>query len=208
MGRTIAILTDFGSNDNYVGVMKGVIRSISPFADIIDLTHSVPPGDIRSAAFSLETAYKYFPKNTIFLCVVDPGVGSERRAVAVEADGCYFVAPDNGLLTGVLKNCNSIKAVELTNTNFHLPQKSSTFHGRDLFAPVAAHLSMKTELEELGELIDAKTLIQLENYTATIYENKITGNIIHTDTYGNLITDIPADWVIKKKRSKDLSCRV
>ena len=208
MGRTIAILTDFGSTDNYVGVMKGVIRSISPFADIIDLTHSVPPGDIRSAAFSLESAYKYFPKNTIFLCVVDPGVGSERRAVAVEADGRYFVAPDNGLLTGILANSNSIKAVNLTNANFHLPQKSSTFHGRDLFAPVAAHLSMKTELEELGELIDAKTLIQLENYTATIDENKITGNIIHTDNYGNLITDIPADWVIKKKRSKDLSCRV
>ena len=208
MGRTIAILTDFGSNDNYVGVMKGVIRNLSPFADIIDLTHGVSPGDIRSAAFSLETAYNYFPKNTIFLCVVDPGVGSERRAVAVEADGRYFVAPDNGLLTGIFANSNSKKAVNLTNTNFHLPQKSSTFHGRDIFAPVAAHLSMKVELEELGELIDVENLIQLENYTATIDGNKITGNIIHTDTYGNLITDIPADWVIKKKRSKDLSCRV
>jgi S-adenosyl-L-methionine hydrolase (adenosine-forming) len=208
MGRTIAILTDFGSTDNYVGVMKGVIRNISPFADIIDLTHGVPPGDIRSAAFSLESAFNYFPKNTIFLCVVDPGVGSERRAIAVEADGRYFVAPDNGLLTGILANSNSIKAINLTNTKFHLPQKSLTFHGRDIFAPVAAHLSMKIELEELGEIIKIENLIKLENYSALADDNIIIGKIIHTDTYGNLITDIPADWVIKKKRSKDLSCRV
>ncbi|MBX3042092.1 MAG: SAM-dependent chlorinase/fluorinase [Candidatus Kapabacteria bacterium] len=209
MGRSIAILTDFGHTDNYVGIMKGVIRKISPFADIIDLNHGIESGNIRSAAYNLESAYQYFPKNTIFLCVVDPGVGSTRKAVAIESEGFFFVAPDNGLLTPIIqKSKSNITAVELTNKKFQLDNRSSTFHGRDIFAPVAAHISMKTELLELGDVINIKNLVQLNDYIAKKNGNEITGNIVHKDKFGNLITDIPEDWVNKKKRSKDLSCRI
>lgn len=208
MGRTIAILTDFGNKDHYTGVMKGVIRGISPFADMIDISNEVAAGDIRSAAFILESSYKYFPQNTVFLCVIDPGVGNNRRAIAVESDNRFFVAPDNGLLTPVILSSKNFKAVSLTNPVFQLSQVSSTFHGRDIFAPAAAYISKKVELEEFGEKIEKDSLIILDNYSAKIEDNTISGNIVHTDTYGNLITDIPSEWVIKKKRDKDLSCRI
>ncbi|MDT3740606.1 MAG: SAM-dependent chlorinase/fluorinase [Candidatus Kapabacteria bacterium] len=207
MSRTIAILTDFGYQDNYAGIMKGVIRTISPFADIIDINHGIPLGDIKVASINLESSYAYYPRNTIFLCVVDPGVGSSRRAIAVEADGRFFVAPDNGLLTPILNKGKVFQAVSLTNTNYHLYNPSHTFHGRDIFAPVAAHISMKVELHELGELIDIASLVTLDNDSKTV-NGDFQGQIIHNDIYGNSITDITADWADKKKRSKDLSCRV
>jgi S-adenosylmethionine hydrolase len=199
MARTIAILTDFGYTDNYVGIMKGVIRKISPFADIIDLNNGIAAGDILSAAYELESAYRYFPDYTIFLCVVDPGVGSTRRAVAIEAGRKFFVAPDNGILTPIIRNEKIDFAVNLNNTKYHNKLISNTFHGRDIFATVAAHIAQKTELHELGESITTESLIVLDNLPK-IKNDYIEGEIVHSDNFGNLITNIKYDDFGQKKK--------
>lgn len=208
MGRTIGIISDFGNTDNYVGIMKGVIRNISPFADIIDINNNIENCNIISGAYSLESSYRYFPNNTIFLCIVDPGVGSSRRAIAIETESHYFVAPDNGLLTAIIKNEKIKRAANLSNSSYHLINKSATFHGRDIFAPVAAHISMRIELDELGERVDVNSLILLPDYVALKDDYSIEGSVVHKDKFGNIISNIPTDWIDKKKRSKDLSCRI
>src|SRR5690606_39017388 len=140
--------------------MKGVISSINPDVKIIDINHNIPPGDIYKAAFQLYSSYKYFPEKTIFLAVVDPGVGTTRKAVLVKTDKYFFICPDNGLLTYILKeNKAPIQVVELNNSKFFLKQKSNTFHGRDLFAPVAAYLSLEQEISRFGSLFPAKDLV-------------------------------------------------
>lgn len=186
----IVLLTDFGTHDSYVGVMKGVISQIAPQASVIDLTHSIRPQDVAHAAYTLHISVPYFPPGSVFCCVVDPGVGSARRAVAVEAGDWRFVLPDNGILTWVLERWPTHQAVLLANPRYRLPQPSATFHGRDIFAPAAAHLATGTPLEAFGAPVPIDTLRHLELPATRQEPNRLAGRVIHIDHFGNLITTI------------------
>jgi S-adenosylmethionine hydrolase len=186
--RTIALLTDFGTTDTYVGVMKAVMTRIYPAARFIDLTHEIPPQHVQQAAFTLLKTYRYFAPGTIFLVVVDPGVGSARRAISVEADDYFFVAPDNGVLSYVLDEADKKHVVELTNPAYQLVPLSNTFHGRDIFAPAAAHLAAGVPLGEFGPAVEH--IAQQLNLPLKIEGSQITGQIISADHFGNLITSI------------------
>jgi S-adenosylmethionine hydrolase len=188
MASTIALLTDFGTQDTYVGVMKAVMLQINPAAQFIDLTHDIRPQNVRQAAYMLMNAYRYFPAGTIFLCVVDPGVGGVRKAIAVQGGGYRFVARDNGLLSYVLDELPEKQIVELTNSDYRLPTISHTFHGRDVFAPAAAHLAAGVPLEALGTA-QANYARQM-NPMVNITPKAIIGQILHHDHFGNLITSI------------------
>lgn len=189
----IALMTDFGIGDGDVGVMKGVIAGITPEAHIIDITHNVGPQNVPSGAWILAAAYRYFPKNTVFVCVVDPGVGSTRGAIALHAGDWYFVGPDNGLFSYVMSEQPVHSSVLLSNTTFHLPIVSSTFHGRDIFAPVGAHLArgLDNTLFELGPSVNPAELRRLEVGGAVREGTTINAHIVHVDNFGNLITSIP-----------------
>jgi S-adenosylmethionine hydrolase len=193
----IALITDFGVGDADVGVMKGVIAGITPDAHIIDITHNVRPQNVPSGAWILASGYRYFPKNTVYICVVDPGVGSSRRAIAVHAGDWYFVGPDNGLFNYVLAEQPVHAAVLLSNSTYHLPGVSSTFHGRDIFAPVGAYLARGlTEIfHKLGPSVDPATLRRLEVAGTTRRGTTIDAHIVHVDNFGNLITSIPLSLV-------------
>lgn len=192
----ITLLTDFGLQDGYIGVMKGVIAQINPFIQTIDITHQIPPQDLAAGRFCLMNAYTYFPGGTVHVAVVDPGVGSQRRGVAIQFSGGYLVGPDNGLFSGVLSLSPPIIAVELTNSEYwRTPNPSTTFHGRDIFAPVAAYLASGISLQMLGNLIDAESLVQLPLVDIELKENKIIGSIQYIDHFGNLITNIPKSYV-------------
>ena len=172
LGKIITLLTDFGDRDIYVGVMKGAIAKINPQLKIIDLTHQIPPQNLLAARFALSNAYPYFPSGTVHIAVVDPGVGSSRRGVAVELKGGYVVCPDNGLCSGILDG--AIAAVELNNSQYwRVSDPSYTFHGRDIFAPVGAHLANGVSLEELGREIDLASLVKLKSTTV---RHKSTAN--------------------------------
>ncbi|HYX49964.1 MAG TPA: SAM-dependent chlorinase/fluorinase, partial [Ktedonobacteraceae bacterium] len=188
----IALMTDFGIGDGDVGVMKGVIAGITPEAHIIDITHNVGPQNVPSGAWILAAAYRYFPKNTVFVCVVDPGVGSTRGAIALHAGDWYFVGPDNGLFSYVMSEQPVHSSVLLSNTTFHLPIVSSTFHGRDIFAPVGAHLArgLDNTLFELGPSVNPAELRRLEVGGAVREGTTINAHIVHVDNFGNLITSI------------------
>lgn len=198
----ITLTTDFGDSDSYVGAIKGVILSINPIATIVDVTHVVPPQDIRTGAFALMGAAPYFPKGTVHVAVVDPGVGSARRPIAIKAFGHYFVGPDNGVLTLALQEnlwrrgptlirpgSLAINAVQLTNRRFWLPDVSQTFHGRDIFAPIAAHLSSGVPLEILGEPIADYVTLKLK--APREQQGILSGEIIYIDRFGNVISNIP-----------------
>ena len=185
----ITLMTDFGLADGFVGTMKGVIYTINPNAITIDISHEIGAQNVPEAAFLLEASYRYFPPGTVHMTVVDPGVGSERRAIAVEAGGYYFVAPDNGVLTRVLGRERAIKSVELTNPAYFLDKVSNTFHGRDIFAPATAHLSIGVPIGVLGVKIDELIKIPLSEPEVT--QSSIRGHVIYIDKFGNLITDIP-----------------
>lgn len=196
MSPVIALLTDFGLTDIYVGVMKGVIQNICPQAQIIDVTHAIQPQNIRHGAFTLLNAYGYFPPGTIFVVVVDPGVGSDRRLIAAQAGGYTFVAPDNGVLSYTLAELGDVRAVELSNPAYRLPHVSATFHGRDIFAPAAAHLAAGVELADLGT-----PLAQLSVFPAPdlVFEgDMIVGEVLHIDHFGNIVTSIGTlRWLAK-----------
>jgi S-adenosyl-L-methionine hydrolase (adenosine-forming) len=187
----VTLLTDFGIQDTFSGILKGVIKTIAPHAELIDLTHQVPAQDIAAGAFALSTAYRYFPPGTIHLVVVDPGVGSDRHPVAAHIGDMIYVCPDNGLLTYVLPKNRLHEAVILDNTQYHLPDVSNTFHGRDIFAPVAAHLANGVPLRSLGTPI--YQLLRLPVTYPEVQKNIITGHIIAFDVYGNAYTDITKD---------------
>lgn len=189
---TIALLTDFGLRDSYVGVMKAVMRGIHPAAEFIDITHDIQPQQVREAAFVLMGAYAYFPHGTVFVVVVDPGVGSERRPIAVETDSCYFVAPDNGVLSYVLQGVPIKRIAELANPDFRLRSVSQTFHGRDIFAPAAAHLSAGVSIEQFGPSLD--TINMLPAPRLSIEDSCMLGEVIHIDHFGNVITSV-GTWV-------------
>ncbi len=192
----ITLLTDFGTQDAYVGVMKGIIASRCPTTPIIDLTHGVPPQDLLAARFLLLSAFPYFSPRTVHLVVVDPGVGSCRRAIAAQLAGGIFVGPDNGILSGVAHQSPILKAVELTNPAYwRTPNPSATFHGRDIFAPVAAHLANGVPLEHLGLPIAADSLVQCELPPLTITDRELAGCIQYIDHFGNAVTTLPAEAV-------------
>ncbi|MBE8990672.1 SAM hydrolase/SAM-dependent halogenase family protein [Nostoc sp. LEGE 12450] len=194
--RLITFLSDFGDRDIYVGVMKGVIAQANPRLRVIDLTHQIPPQDIAAARFCLMNAYPYFPVGTVHLAVVDPGVGSKRRAIAVEFAQGFLVGPDNGIFSGVLSQNLAIAAVELTNLNYwRTPQPSNTFHGRDIFAPVAANLASGVSLKQLGQEIDPASLVKLDIGECKQTSNGVVGCIQYIDHFGNLVSNIPASYV-------------
>jgi S-adenosyl-L-methionine hydrolase (adenosine-forming) len=195
---SITLLTDFGTSDVYVGIMKGAIAKIAPNARIIDLTHDIPPQNLSCTRFSLMSAYPYFPAGTIHVVVVDPGVGSQRRAIAVELSDGIVVAPDNGVVGGVLSQPNQTvkQAVSLTNPDYwRVARPSSTFHGRDIFAPVAAYLANGVPLPALGEAIAPESLVQLPVPQWQRTGLQLVGSIQAIDHFGNAITTIPATAV-------------
>jgi len=190
----IALLTDFGFKDNYVGVMKGVICNICPDADVIDLSHNIMPQDVTEAAFVLSSAYRYFPEETIFVNVVDPGVGSARSILCLKANEQLFLAPDNGLLSVISNETDREALHEVTNKEFFLENVSGTFHGRDIFAPVAAHLAAGVDLEDVGPALDHMQRLQLPRPVRTA-EGKLRGKIVYVDHFGNLITNISENMI-------------
>lgn len=188
----ITLLTDFGTQDYFVGAIKGVILSANPAAAIVDITHDVPPQDIHAAAFNLLAVYNDFPSGTIHLAVVDPGVGSTRRPILIECAKQVFVGPDNGLFSWICEREAGFLARQLTNENFFRRPKSATFHGRDVFAPVAAALSKGVAPEEFGPTI--VDLIELESLTPrTNYDGTVEAAIIHIDRFGNCITNLTSE---------------
>jgi len=190
----IALLSDFGYRDHYAGVMRGVISSIAPEASIVDITHGIPPQNILAGALALRESWRYFPARTIFLVVVDPGVGTERRAIAVETrSGARLVGPDNGILWMAAHRAGFKRAVELRSKRYFLPEQSSTFHGRDVFAPVAAHLWNGVGLGRLGVLT---TEIERLTLPAPVeHEDCVCGIVVYVDGYGNLVTNVPRSKV-------------
>jgi S-adenosylmethionine hydrolase len=193
----ISLTTDFGERDGYVGTMRGVILSICPTAILTDLSHYVPPQDIRTAAFVLYQAFSYYPPHAVHCVVVDPGVGSKRRAVAVRTNQGIFVGPDNGVLSMALtaRGINVNEAVTLINPNYQLPNVSATFHGRDIFAPAAAHIANGVPLNKLGP--PAINLVQLDFDTQP---QSGTCRVMHVDRFGNLILNITIDEIDDPQR--------
>ena len=185
----ITLTTDFGLADSYVGAMKGVILGIDPTATIVDISHDIAPQDVREAAYAIYTAYPYFPPDTIHVVVVDPGVGSRRRAIALQAAQASFVAPDNGVLSYVLAREGMRKAVSLTNSRYHRLTVSHTFHGRDIFAPVAAHLARGVPLTELGEPLTEIITFPLPQ-PQVLPDGRMVGHVLHIDRFGNLVLDV------------------
>ncbi len=187
----IAFLTDFGYQDFYAGIMKGVIHSITPEVQCLDLTHGIPRGDVRAASFALRHCYKYFPSHTIFVCVVDPGVGGSRRPLIVSTEQHLFVGPDNGIFSGVYESEESFTAYEVTSDHYFRKPVSRTFHGRDIFAPVAGWLAKNIELWKFGDVI--RNPVRLEKLQLRrIAEREFHGSILYTDVFGNLISNFPA----------------
>jgi S-adenosylmethionine hydrolase len=182
-------MTDFGSKDHYAGVMKGVILGINPNARIVDITHEVEKYNIFEAAFKLLRYYTYFPRGTVHVAVVDPGVGGPRRPLAIEAGGYFFVGPDNGIFSPVLDSVDNPRAVEITNAAYMLGNVSGTFHGRDIFAPAAAHLSSGVDIGELGDL--AAEPASLDVPEPAVNGDEISGVVLYGDSFGNLVTNIP-----------------
>lgn len=205
----VTLLTDFGQSDVYVGVMQGVIASINPHIQVISLTHQIPPQDVAAGRFCLMNAYPYFPPDTVHIGVVDPGVGSRRRAIALQLDGGFLVGPDNGLFSGVISQYPVLAAVELTNPEYwRTPEPSATFHGRDIFAPVGAHLASGVPLTYLGKTIDPSTLVQLPIAPYTCTDAEIIGCIQYCDRFGNLITNIPGNLITGKNCTVSINDRI
>jgi len=191
----ITLLTDFGLTDPFVGMMKGVIAGICPEAQVIDLTHEVPPQDVACGAFFLERSFRYFPVGTVHLAVVDPGVGTARAPLALTAHRHCFVGPDNGLLSLA---ASRYRAVRLAERAFTLSQISHTFHGRDLFAPVAAHLARGVPLSSLGP--PKKTIVKLAWPRPKKTRTGLAAEVVSVDRFGNLITNVePSHWKALKK---------
>jgi len=184
----IALLTDFGTRDHYAGTMKGVALSICPEAAFVDITHDIAPHDVLGGALELAASYKYFPAGTIFLVVVDPGVGSSRRPLAAEAGSYRFVGPDNGVLTLAFKDAVPKRVVELTERRYARPTVSRTFEGRDRFAPAAAWLAKGIDLSGLGRSLTSWHTLSLPEPVVT--EGQILGEVLRVDRFGNLVTNV------------------
>jgi S-adenosylmethionine hydrolase len=187
----ISLLTDFGYGDPFVGAMKGVILGINPSARIIDLSHNVPPQDVFCGAVVLRAAAPYLPEGTIHVAVVDPGVGTQRRPLLIEADRSFYIGPDNGILSFALRDKKLTCITELNNDTYFLKPTSTTFHGRDIFAPIAAHLSLGLPPERFGSAVS--DFVQLPWPEVLRRDSTLEGEIIYIDRFGNLITNIQED---------------
>jgi len=215
MAPIITLTTDLGLTDAYVAAMKGVILGINPEAKLVDICHTIKPQNIPQAAFVLSQAYPFFPEGTIHVVVVDPGVGTRRRAIILKTKLASFIAPDNGVLSYVIQQSSAkpaggdfsqqrelepgLEAVAITKPRFWRPTVSPTFHGRDIFAPVAAWLSLGLPLTDFGEVITSVTMLPLpQPYQAA--DGSIVGHIIHIDSFGNLITDLRGDDLPQAKQ--------
>ena len=190
----IALLTDFGLRDHYAGTMKGVILGICPTATLVDISHDVPPHDVLTGAMELAAAYRYFPIGTVFLVVVDPGVGSARQAIAVEMGGYTFVAPNNGVLSGVQDELPVARAVELTDPRYQRPILSRTFEGRDRFAPAAAWRAAGVDVGAFGPPVSM--LCRLDIPQPTCATDGVAGQVLRVDRFGNLISNIDGGLTI------------
>ena len=198
----ITLTTDFGSDDWFVGTMKGVIARISPKARVIDLNHGLPPGDIAAGSFSLAAGFRFFPKGTLHIAIVDPGVGSERHPIAVRTAEFLFLAPDNGILSRVLLHSPALEIRIIANPAWRLPEISHTFHGRDIFAPAAAHLAAGADLSEAGPEIT--TCVKLPMPQAQARAHSVKGSVVYLDRYGNAITNIPNKGFLGAERAADV----
>jgi len=190
----ITLTTDFGLRDPFVGIMKGVMLSICPSARLVDLTHEIPPQDVLAGGLALEAAAPFFPAGTVHLAVVDPGVGTGRRAIAIRAGGAFLVGPDNGLFTFALDGAGWT-AVSLTAPEYHLADVSRTFHGRDIFAPAAAYLASGVPLERLGPKVSDPE--RLRRPGCRVEGGELVGEVLDADRFGNLLTSIPAARLVE-----------
>src|SRR5215208_6569160 len=190
--QLITLTTDFGESDYFVPAMKGVIYTINPAAEVVDLTHQIPPYDIYSAAFTLMCCYKDFPKMTLHLVVVDPGVGSSRRPILVMTDNYNFIGPDNGVFSYIYQREHVHRIVHFTEQHYFRAPVSSTFHGRDVFAPCAAYITKPVEWRKMGEEISDPVKFNTPTPVA-LSEKQVRGHVIHIDRFGNIITNITSD---------------
>jgi S-adenosylmethionine hydrolase len=195
--KIITLLTDFGTKDGYIGAVKGVIKRINPQAEIVDITHDLDFYDVLGTAFALNNFYKYFPKGTIHLAVVDPGVGGLRQAILIRAGEFSFVGPDNGIFSFIYQREDLTDIIVISNKKYSLAEISSTFHARDIFAPVAAYLSLGIKINEFGS--PAKECMKFIIPQPESKGESLRGQIIHIDRFGNLITNIAVDLLEKKK---------
>lgn len=197
--RLVTLLTDFGTADGFVAAMKGVLASMAPEARILDAGHDLPAGDVEAAAWALDQYFFLFPDSTVHVAVIDPGVGTERRALAARVEGRYLVAPDNGLATRVFRRAARVEVVRVENRELLRPQISDTFHGRDVFAPAAAHLALGGALELLGPALADPVALDLPEPRRIEGDGgapaRIEGAVAHVDRFGNLVTDIPGAWL-------------
>jgi S-adenosylmethionine hydrolase len=200
----LTLLTDFGLDDWYVAAVKGTVLRLAPGSQLVDVGHQVPPGDVETAGFLLAAAYPSFPAGTVHLAVVDPGVGSERRILAVRTPAGFLLAPDNGLLTSLLPRAEEIRSVE--KSDLFLPSPGQTFHGRDRFAPVASWLLRGEPFAELGPVVDDPVRLAIEPPRRE--PGRLTGRVAHIDRYGNLVTDIPFAWISEQSFEASLLVEV
>jgi len=191
------MLTDFGYRDPWVGIMKGVMLGINPALQLIDITHEITPQSVREAAIVLSAAYRYFPPGTIFLIVVDPGVGGGRRALVAQAPPYAFIVPDNGVLGPVLDEGEGCRVTHVTNAVYFRAPVSRTFHGRDVFAPVAAWLSRGIDASTMGSLIDDYVRLELPQ-PRMLADRTLAGEVMYQDRFGNLITNLSEAWVTRQ----------
>lgn len=196
----ITLTTDFGHRDSFVGIMKGVILRIHPAARLVDLTHGIQPRDIKAAALNLKYSVPYFSQGTIHVAVVDPGVGGARRPILIRSGGNYFIGPDNGVLSLAVERDTPDLVIHLSNTTYHLHPTSTTFHGRDIFAPAAAHLARGIAPEALGERLEDFARLHWPGIIRS--ESAIEGEIIYIDAFGNLFTNIPGTELIHMRKEK------
>ncbi|MGC2277570.1 MAG: SAM-dependent chlorinase/fluorinase [Candidatus Binatus sp.] len=208
----LAIITDFGYRDHYAGTMKGVIASIAPAAPLIDITHGVPAQSVVAGAIALRESWRYFPPRTVFLAVVDPGVGTARAPIAIETRaGARFVGPDNGLLWLAAKQAGIKRIVKLTSPRHRLISVSATFHGRDIFAPAAAYLWRGTPISALGPALRSTSIVQLDLPRPVESARSVRGEVIYVDGFGNLVSNIDrrtAEQFATRFRHKSLSVRI
>lgn len=194
----VTLLSDFGTRDGFAGAMKGVVLAAAPDARVVDITHEITPGDVEAGAWVLSQYWDLYPRGSVHVAVVDPGVGGSRRAIALEADERFVVAPDNGLVTRVIAAAKSWRCVEISEARYIRAPMSNTFHGRDVFAPVAAHIAGGVTLDQLGPPLAEPVRLDIE--PPTRLDDEIRGRVAHVDRFGNLITDIPGAWVDERWR--------
>ena len=212
MMSIITLLTDFGTKDAYVGVMKGAILSINPSAVVVDVCHYIDPQDVIEAAYIIKSSYRYFPKGTVHMIVVDPGVGGNRSIVAVELSGHIFLAPDNGVLTLLMDEGEIDTIVRVENTRYFLNSISQTFHGRDIFAPVGSHISKGVPIEKLGPHLGMQDLMRLSIPQPYLSDkDELIGTIISIDRFGNCISNINENCLnkfVKNDSEKRLEIKI